>query len=167
VIRPATSIALRQLRRGFTFIELTITLAIVAILATAALPLAERVVLRNKEHELRHALRSIRGAIDAYKKASDDGRIAKAADASGYPPSLDALADGVAVTKDVKVSKMFFLRRVPRDPFNDEPGLSAAETWGKRSSDSPPDNPRAGKDIFDVYSRAEGTGQNGVPYRQW
>lgn len=155
------------LQRGFTFVELVVTLAIVGVLATAALPLAEVAYQRSKENDLRHALRSMRDAIDAYKKATDEGRIAKAPGASGYPPTLETLAEGAAVTKDVTVSKLYFLRRVPRDPFNDEAGLGAADTWGKRSSDSPPDNPRPGKDVYDVYSQSERKGLNGVPYREW
>jgi general secretion pathway protein G len=153
-------------RCGFTLIELLITVAIVAILASAVLPLSQVAVQRAKEQELRSALREIRGAIDAWKQATDDGRIARKADASGYPPSLEALAAGVENAKDPAKGRLYFLRRVPPDPF--APGhYRAAESWGKRSYESPPDNPYEGDDVFDVYSRADGSGLNGVPYREW
>lgn len=154
-------------RSGFTIVEMAITVAIVGILATALLPLAELTVKRTREHELRHALREIRTAVDAYKKAADQGRVAKAADASGYPPTLEVLAAGVVGAKDAAGRRIYFLRRIPRDPLFEDPGVSAAETWGKRSYASPPDNPQPGKDVFDVYSLSEGTGINGVPYREW
>lgn len=159
--------ALRALRaQGFTLIELIITVAIVAILASVALPLTELVVQRAKEQELRTALRQIREAIDAYKQAADEGRIARKADESGYPPSLEALAAGVEDIKSPQKRMIYILRRLPRDPFA-PPNLPAAETWGKRSYESPPDNPREGDDVFDVYSLAPGTGMNGVAYREW
>lgn len=153
--------------RGFTFIELLITVAIVALLASVALPLAEVSVQRGKEQELRRALREIRGAIDAYKDAVDQGRVAKKAHASGYPPSLEVLVSGVEDAKDPQKKRIYFLRRVPRDPMGDDAGLSAAETWGKRSYASPPDAPAEGDDVFDVYSRSEKVGLNGIPYREW
>lgn len=154
--------------RGFTIIELVITVAIVAILASSALPLAELTVKRTKEQELRLALRQIRDAIDEYKQAVDEGRIARKAEESGYPPTLDVLANGVVDAKDPNSKqRIYFLRRVPRDPFSDDPGVAAAATWGKRSYESPPDTPREGKDVFDVYSLATGVGLNGVSYREW
>lgn len=156
----------RRALRGFTLIELIITVAIVAILASAALPLTQIAVQRGKEQELRTALRQIREAIDAYKQAADEGRVARAADASGYPPSLDALVLGVDDAKLPVRKSIYFLRRLPRDPFSPD-NLPAAETWGKRSYESPPDNPREGKDVFDIYSLAEGKGLNGIAYRQW
>ena len=144
-----------------------IAVAIVALLASVALPFAELQVQRTRERDLRHALREMREAIDAYKRASDEGRIARAADKSGYPPTLQALVEGVPDKRDAAGAKLYFLRRLPRDPFVDDPQVPAGETWGLRSSASPPDDPRPGADVFDVYSRNEGIGINGVPYRQW
>ncbi|MEO8004540.1 MAG: type II secretion system protein [Betaproteobacteria bacterium] len=152
--------------RGFTLIELVITVAIVAILATGALPLTQIIVQREKERDLRTALRQVREAIDAYKKASDEGRIAHAADASGYPPDLDALVGGVNDAKLPVKKSIYFLRRLPRDPFAAD-GVPPAQTWGRRSYESPPDDPREGRDVFDIYSLNEGRGLNGTEYRKW
>src|SRR4051794_40029035 len=106
----------RQVQSGFTLVELVITVAIVGILAMAVLPLAEVTIQRSKEHELRTALRQMREAIDAYKQASDEGRVAKKAGETGFPKSLAVLMDGVDDAKDPKKSKIYFLRRIPRDP---------------------------------------------------
>ena len=152
--------------QGFTLIELVITVAIVALLASVALPVSELAVQRTKEQELRRTLRQIREAIDVYKQASDEGRIRKSIGDSGYPKKLD-LAEGVDDQKSPKKEKIYFLRRVPRDPFNADPTLSAAATWGKRSYASPPDDPKEGDDVFDVFSLAQGKGINGQPYRDW
>ena len=152
---------------GFTLIELVITVAIVALLASVAMPLNELVVQRAKEHDLRRALRDIREAIDSYKQASDDGRIPKRVGESGYPKRLEDLVEGVEDQKSPRKERMYFLRRIPRDPFAGDSNLSAAATWGKRSYSSPPDAPREGDDVFDVYSLATGTGINGRPYREW
>ena len=146
-------------RRGFTLIEMLVTLAILALLASLALPLSEVSTQRAKERELRHALRALRGAIDAYKQAVDEQRVARKADESGYPPTLEVLVGGVKDAKDPKGAKLYFLRRLPRDPFGGD--------WGLRSYASPPDDPQPGRDVFDVYSRSEGVGLNGVPYREW
>ncbi|SRR6266850_3026521 len=151
---------------GFTLIELVITVAIVAILASVAVPLTELAVQRGKEQELRSALRQIREAIDAYKQAADEGRIEKKADASGYPPELADLVKGVDDIKKPDKPRIYFLRRLPRDPFAAD-DVKAEATWGRRSYASPPDDPREGADVFDVYSVADGVGLNGVPYKEW
>lgn len=155
-------------QNGFTFIELAITVAIVALLATLVLPMAELAVKRDREQELRVALREIRTALDAYKQAVDDGRITSAADKSGYPPQLKLLVDGVTDEKSPdRNSKIYFLRRIPRDPMNTDASKADDETWGKRSYESGPDAPEAGDDVFDVYSQATDVGLNGVPYNEW
>jgi general secretion pathway protein G len=146
--------------KGFTLIELVITVVIVALLASVALPLAQTTVQRNKEQELRRSLREIREAIDAYKLAGDEGLIERKADASGYPPTLAVLAAGVPNKRKPDDAKVYFLRRVPSDPVSGEP-------WAVRSYASPADAPQAGDDVYDVYSRAEASGLNGIPYRQW
>jgi general secretion pathway protein G len=146
--------------KGFTLIELLITVAIVALLASIALPLAEVQVQRGREQDLRTALREIREAIDAYKRAYDDGVIQKGIDKTGYPPALEALVEGVPDQRRPDMPKVYFLRRLPRDPVS-------GEDWGLRSYASPHDSPRAGDDVFDVFSRAEGKGLNGIPYREW
>lgn len=152
---------------GFMLIELVVTVAIVALLVSVALPIGELVIQRGKEQELRTALRQIREGLDAYKQAVDDGRIQRAPDASGYPPTLEILVDGIEDTKTPDKRKIYFMRRIPRDPLSNAPELEAAKTWGRRSYRSPPDNPQEGEDVFDVYSLARGTGLNGIPYREW
>ena len=154
-------------QHGFTLIEVLITLAIVALLATMAMPLAELTVKRGKEQDLRRSLREIRTAIDAYKQAVDEGRIQKSMDATGYPATLELLVEGVADEKKPDKNRIYFLRRIPRDPFATDVTLTAAETWGKRCYESPPDDPSEGDDVYDVYTLNEGTGINGMPYREW
>lgn len=153
--------------RGFTLIELLVSATIVAVLASVALPLAELNVKRTRENELRAALRDIRGAIDAYKRAVDEGRILKEADASGYPPTLQVLVDGVIDARSPKKTRIRFLRRLPRDPMHPDPEASPAETWLTRSYASPGDAPQEGEDVYDVQSRSDGTGLNGIAYAAW
>lgn len=158
---------MKQPRRGFTLIELVVTVAIIGILASITVPLAELTIRRTKEAELRSSLRQIRGAIDAYKKAADESRIAKEATESGYPKTLNELVLGVPDLRNPGEGKIYFLRRLPRDPFQTDQSISAEKTWAKRSYKSPPDKPQEGADVFDVYSRSNDTGLNGVPYREW
>lgn len=151
---------------GFTLIEILVTLAIVAILSSVAFPLAELSQRRAKEQELRHSLREIRAAIDAYKRAVDEGRIVKSLDQTGYPPKLSVLVNGVVDARSPVSQKIYFLRRIPKDPFAaDAPDRESS--WGKRSYDSPPDAPHEGRDVYDVYSLSAQEGLNGVPYREW
>ncbi|MCM5681561.1 type II secretion system GspH family protein [Schlegelella sp. S2-27] len=163
--------------RGFSLVELLVVLAIMAVLATVAFPLAELAHKRQKEEELRVALRQIRDAIDAYKRAVDEGRIARAADGSGYPPSLSVLMTGAEDARAGNGGKLYFLRRIPTDPFAPtsapgEPQRSGVRDlqdprWGLRSYASEPNDPRPGEDVYDVYSRSNDVGLNGVPYREW
>ena len=152
---------------GFSLIELVVTLAILALLASVAVPFAQLAQQRHKETELRDALRQIRTALDAYRQGVKEGRIEAAADASGYPPNLDALWQGVADKTRPDASKLYFMRRLPRDPFYPDAAAPRADTWGVRSYASPPDAPSPGRDVFDVYSLSPQTGLNGVPYREW
>ena len=154
-------------RRGFTLIEMAVTVAVVAVLAAIAAPVVQLSAQRAREAELRTALRQIREAIDTYKRYSDEGRIAKVVDASGYPPALEDLVKGVPDAKSPKGARLYILRRIPRDPLNPALSLAADETWGLRSYASPPDEPAEGADVFDVYSRATGKGLNGIAYREW
>jgi general secretion pathway protein G len=157
---------------GFTLIELVITVAVISIIALLAFPMAEVAVKRSKEQDLRAALRQIRTGIDSYKEAVKEGRVVGGpALTSGYPPTLKILVDGVPDAripkKDGKETKIYFMRRMPRDPMATDPAVTAEDTWGKRSYASPPDEPEEGEDVFDVYSRSTGIGLNGIPYKQW
>lgn len=156
-----------QACRGFTLVELMVVVVIMGILASAAMPLGEMVAKREKEQALRTALRQIRTAIDAYKQAADEGRVEKKADETGYPHKLEDLEMGVDDIKDPDKKKIFFMRRLPRDPMFPDSDVMAAETWGKRSYASSPDHPEEGDDVYDVYSLSEKVGLNGIPYNQW
>jgi general secretion pathway protein G len=152
--------------KGFSFIELMITLAIMAVLVTVAVPLLQVNIQRQKERELRAALTEIREALDAYKRASEQGRITLRIGESGYPPSLEHLVIGVEDEHSPARQRMYFLRRLPVDPML-PPSSDRKPIWGLRSYESPPNNPAEGKDVFDVYSLSDKIGLNGVPYWKW
>lgn len=147
--------------------EIVVSLAIIAVLTSISLPLAEVSVQRKKEEQLRVALRQIRDALDAYRQAFDDGKIKREAGDTGYPKSLRALVDGVEDASSASGGKLYFLRRMARDPFFPDAAAPPEQTWGKRSYASPPNAPKEGKDVYDVYSLADGRGLNGITYREW
>jgi general secretion pathway protein G len=163
--------------RGFTLIELVVTLALVGVMALVAVPLYEVTAVRMKEAELRTALRQIRTALDAYKDAADTGKVQKDPSDSGYPPSLKVLVEGVEpaqtaananlTTSGDAPTKLMFLRQVPRDPFTPDPSLPAEEQWDTRAYGSPPSDPQPGKDVYDVMSKSTTVGSNGVAYKEW
>jgi general secretion pathway protein G len=148
-------------QRGFTLIELIVTVFIISILVGLAIPLARNSIKRQKEFELRAALREMRLAIDNYKNASDRGLIMMKVDTEGYPETLQVLVDGVQMTGTVD-KKLKLLRRIPKDP------MTNSTEWGLRSyQDDPKMNSWGGQDVFDVYTKAEGTAFDGTKYKDW
>ena len=152
-------------RGGYSFVELLMVAAVVLVLASAILPLSKVGIQRQKEVELRRALREMRTAIDRYKDAADLQQISNLEiepDDMGYPPDLETLVEGVPRAGDASQGKLRFLRRVPKDPMTGE-----AE-WGLRSYQDRPDSSSwGGQNVFDVYSKAMGTGLDGTAYSEW
>lgn len=148
----------KESERGLTLIELIITMAILAILASAAAPIARFQVKRQKERELRYDLWMMRDAIDKYKDAADKGAFQTKVDSQNYPPDLDTLVKGV----DIQGKKVKFLRRIPVDP------MTGNTDWGLRSMQDDPDSDSfGGQSVFDVYSKSQGTGLDGTKYSTW
>jgi general secretion pathway protein G len=147
--------------RGFTLIELIVTVTIVAILASLAVPLARNSIQREREYELRRDLREMRVAIDKYKEACDRGQIQQTLGTECYPESLDVLVDGVNMMNAVD-KKLKFMRRVPSDP------MTNSKEWGMRAyQDDPTSTSWGGQDVFDVYTKSDGTALDGTKYKDW
>ena len=150
---------------GYTFIELLIVSAIIIILASAVMPLARVTATRQHEAELRRALREIRTAIDRYKDAADLGWISPLeiqVGSEGYPPDLQTLVEGVPPADDVTGRRLKYLRRIPVDP------MTRSTEWGLRSYQDPPDATQwGGQNVFDVYTRFDGTALDGTEHRNW
>jgi general secretion pathway protein G len=151
--------------RGFTFIELLVVTTILLILASAIMPLAKVTVQRHRESETRRYLREMRTAIDKYKDAVDNGLIGSIdvkAGSEGYPPDLETLVEGVSVANDASGRKLKFLRKVPIDP------LTNSADWGMRSYQDKPDSTSwGGQNVYDVFTKAKGTGLDGTKYSDW
>src|SRR4029453_14867891 len=138
---------------GFTLIELTVTVALVGLLAWVTVPLFEIPSPRIKEWELRPGCRQIRGALDAYKAAGDGGAISKKVNESGYPPSLEVLAEGVESSRTVGSRRLTFLRQIPRDPFFPDQSTPPAKQWATRAYGSTLEDPGSGDEVLDVASK--------------
>lgn len=160
---------MKKRTNGFTLIELLVTVALIGVAAAVALPFAQLVQTRAKEAELRVALRTIRQALDSYKAAADAGVIEKRTGASGYPPTLDVLVEGVPRSSALGSSTLpiVFLRRIPRDPFYPDREAPAAQTWDIRSYGTPPGEARSGADVFDVSSKSPAIALDGTRVRDW
>jgi general secretion pathway protein G len=164
-LQPAArrQISKRKSQRGLTLIELVVAFTILMVLTMMAIPIARFRIRREKEHDLRLALREMRTAIDKYKDACDNQKIASTKiDAYCYPDNLDMLVEGVKLANDPKGTKIRFLRRIPRDPFTN------STDWGLRSNqDDPKSQGFGGQNVFDVYSKTMEKAPDGTPYSEW
>jgi len=155
----------RRRDQGFSFAELLVVTTIILVLAGAVLPMVRFTVQRQREVELRRALREVRTAIDKYKDAVDQGKIGGTDNqlgSEGYPPDLETLVEGVTQVGDASGKKLKFLRRIPVDP------MTNSTEWGLRAYQDEPDATSwGGKNVFDIYTRSEGTALDGTKYRDW
>jgi general secretion pathway protein G len=146
---------------GMTLLELVVACAVLLVLASVAVPLARVAVIHRKEEMLRYDLREMRDAIDRYKDDADKGLIQVQAGTEGYPPDLDTLVTGVQLAS-AQDQHVRYLRTIPSDPF------TGNKDWGKRSVQDDPDSTAwGGQDVFDVYTRAQGTALDGTKYADW
>ena len=152
-------------QRGYTFIELLIVTAVLLILASAVMPLAQVTSQRQREAEVRRSLREMRTAIDAFKDAVDQGLIPTTElepGSEGYPPSLEILVEGISAANDASGRQIRFLRRIPIDP------MTGGTDWGLRSyQDDPTSTSWGGQNVFDVYTTSGGTALDGTRYEDW
>ena len=156
IARPTQTI--RRGERGLTLVELIVTVAILSILASAAVPIARFQVKRQNERLLHRELWEMRDAIDHYKDAADTHAFQTKVDSQNYPPDLETLVNGV----DVQGKKVKFLRKIPIDP------MTGHAEWGLRSMQDEPDSDSfGGQSVFDVYSKSQGTGLDGTKYSTW
>lgn len=154
----AGTLPARSSEAGLTLVELIITVAIIAILAAAVVPIARFQVRREKERELRRDLWAMRDAIDQYKDAAEKGAFQTKVDSMNYPPDLQTLVDGV----DVQGKKVRFLRGIPIDP------MTNSTDWGLRSNQDDPDSDSfGGQNVFDVHTKSQATGLDGTKYSTW
>jgi general secretion pathway protein G len=152
----------RARQRGFTMVELIVSFTILGLLTSMAVPLAAYKVKRDKERELRYALREIRRAIDNYKDASTLGKIDVKLGTEGYPETLEILVQGVKLSQSADGKTIKFLRRIPMDP------MTGTYDWGKRSmQDDPKAQSWGGQNVFDVYSKSTERARDGTPYSEW
>jgi general secretion pathway protein G len=166
MLRRVWRARLREGQRGYTFVELLVVTALLAILASAVMPMARVATQRQREIELRRALREMRTAIDRFKDAADQGLISNTdleTRNEGYPPDLDVLVEGMPAAADpLGRRKLKFLRRVPIDP------MTHGTDWGKRSYQDRPDSRSwGGQNVFDVYTTSDGTALDGTKYSDW
>ena len=165
VARQLTTRTSQLGQRGFTFVELLVVCTLLLILASAIMPMAKVTVQRQREVELRRALREMRTAIDKFKEAADMQQISMfdmKAGAEGYPPDLETLVEGVSVVGDASGRKLKFLRRIPIDP------MTNSTEWGMRSYQDKPDSTSwGGQNVYDVYTKSKGTALDGTKYIDW
>lgn len=158
----------QQNNTGFTFVEVLVSLVLLALLASVVIPVSDLVSRHAKERELKNSLLEIRKALDAYKEATEKNEIPKAYQTkSGYPPNLKIL-EGIPLEENKqRENYRRFIRKIPLDPFATEKNILPENSWGKRSYFSEASAPQTGEDVYDIYSLSDQIGTNGIAYREW